>query len=62
MPHRRPAKKGSFSGHFDHLVDQLAHANTSRREGGEEQLKSKRQRKRSVHQILFEASHADPMR
>jgi len=57
MPHRRPAKKGSFSGHFDHLVEHFAHANTSRRKFDEEQLKSKRQRKRSVHQILFEASH-----
>ena len=55
MPHRRPAKKGSFSGHFDHLVKHFSQSHQPKK-AGSTTGKLKRQRKRSVHQLLFEAS------
>lgn len=57
MPHRRTVKKGSFSGHFDQLVKHFGHGSQPKGKLGEQEGKLKRQRKRSVRQQLFEASH-----
>jgi hypothetical protein len=57
MPHRRTVKKGSFSGHFDHLVEHFGDTGRPKGTPRGEAAKLKPHRKRSVHQQLFDASH-----
>ena len=53
MPHRRPAKKGSFSGHFDELVKNFPPERSRPKAEGEDSAPND---DRSVHDRLFDSA------
>jgi hypothetical protein len=55
MPGRRPAKKGSFGGHFDELVKKFPQDGPVRPENAAERAKA-RKTDGSIHDRLFESA------